>query len=196
MESPAAAAPAGDRAGPVTIRPQRPGERPAVREVAVAAFDRPVVADLTEALQDSVPGAAGLSFVAEIDGRLVGHVQLSRGWLDAPKRLVEVLVLSPLGVVPEFQRRGIGRALVGHALGAAADLGAPAVFLEGDPAYYRRLGFTPAARHGFTAPSVRIPDAAFQVAPLASHQPWMTGALVYPEPFWALDCVGLRDPGA
>lgn len=45
-------------------------------------------------------GVDGLSFVAELRGQVVGHVQLSKSWLDAPKRLVEVLVLSPLGVVP------------------------------------------------------------------------------------------------
>ena len=43
-------------------------------------------------------------------------------------------------------------------------------------------------------PSNRIPDAAFQVVVLPGHEPWMTGALVYCDPFWALDCVGLRDP--
>jgi putative acetyltransferase len=29
---------------------------------------------------------------------------------------------------------------------------------------------------------------------LPAREDWMTGALVYSEPFWALDCVGLRDP--
>ena len=42
--------------------------------------------------------------------------------------------------------------------------------------------------------SVRIPDAACQVALLPAYEPWMTGALVYCDPFWALDAVGLRDP--
>ncbi len=41
---------------------------------------------------------------------------------------------------------------------------------------------------------MRIPDPAFQVAVLDAHEAWMTGALVYCEAFWALDCVGLRDP--
>jgi putative acetyltransferase len=42
---------------------------------------------------------------------------------------------------------------------------------------------------------VRIPDAAFQVAVLPTHEVWMTGALVYCDPFWTMDCVGLRDHG-
>ena len=51
-----------------------------------------------------------------------------------------------------------------------------------------------ASEHGFVRPSVRIPDAAFQVALLSAHESWMAGQLVYCDPFWAADCVGLRDP--
>ncbi|MFD5770980.1 hypothetical protein ACFWIN_34810, partial [Streptomyces sp. NPDC127049] len=57
-------------------------------------------------------------------------------------------------------------------------------------------GGAPTARPGFRSPSLRIPEAAFQVARLSAHEPWMTGTFVYSEPFWAFDRVGLRDPGA
>jgi putative acetyltransferase len=176
----------------VTIRAQRPDDRASVRDVIVRAFGRPVVADLAESLQGAPAGVDGLSFVAELDGQVVGHVQLSRSWLDAPERLVEVLVLSPLSVAPEQQRHGIGGQLVRHALSEATRLGAPMVFLEGSPVYYPRFGFETASQRGFTAPSVRVPDAGFQVVILPSHEPWMTGALVYAEQFWVYDCVGLR----
>jgi putative acetyltransferase len=182
------------RADRVTIRNQRPDERARVRDIITRSFGRAVVADLAEALQDAPAGVDGLSFVAELDGQLLGHAQLSRSWLDAPERLVEVLVLSPVSLVPEFQRHGLGGRLVNHALREAAEVGAPMVFLEGSPHYYRRFGFETASRRGFTAPSVRIPDAAFQVVVLPSYETWMTGALVYAEQFWALDCVGLREP--
>lgn len=175
------------------MRPQRPEDRGGVREVLTTAFGRAVVADLAEGLQDAAAGAHGVSLVAELDGTVVGHVQLSRSWVDAPERLLEVLVLSPLGVAPARQRKGIGGQLVTRALAEAARLAAPLVFLEGSPNYYPRFGFEPGSQHGFTAPSVRIPDAAFQVVILPSYEPWMRGALVYTELFWALDCVGLRD---
>lgn len=119
---------------------------------------------------------------------------LSAARLDAPRRLVDVWVLSPLGVLPEAQGQGLGTALVAHALGAAGQTGMPLVFLEGDPAFYGPRGFACASALGFRSPSLRIPDPAFQVCVLGAHEPWMTGTLVYPEPFWALDCVGLRDP--
>jgi hypothetical protein len=72
----------------------------------------------------------------------------------------------------------------------------PLVFLEGDPRYYSRLGFDAAAGHGFRKPSLRIPDAGFQVARLDAYELWMTGTLVYADPFWECDVVGLRDPAS
>jgi putative acetyltransferase len=166
----------------------------AVRRVVEAAFgpdEGPTVARLVAALDDA--GATRASIVVEDAGEVVGHVQLSRSWVDARASLGEVLVLSPLSVVPDRQRQGIGKALLTAALAAAARLDAPAVFLEGDPGYYRARGWSAAGPLGFTAPSARIPGPAFQVTLLPSYEPWMTGALVYCDPFWALDCVGLRD---
>jgi putative acetyltransferase len=174
------------------IRTQRPTDLEAVRHVVTWAFDNSVVGELAVELWHAPACAAGLSCVAEFGGRVVGHVILTRAWVDAPERLVEVLVLGPLGVVPEQQRQGIGGALVAHALREAEKVGAPLVFLEGHPDYYPRFGFEPAGPLGFVKPSVRIPDAAFQVVTLPAYQPWMTGALVYAEQFWAYDCVGLR----
>jgi putative acetyltransferase len=186
------------QAGPAHPRIRRQGLDPAdssvVRDLTVRAFgadEGPVVADLVEALQAS-DAYGGLSFVAERGGGPVGHTMLTRSWVDAAAALVDVLVLSPLSVAPEHQGSGIGRALVAEAIAAADAEGWPAVFLEGDPGYYGRLGFERASERGFSRPSVRIPDAAFQVVTLTAHQPWMAGALVYADRFWAFDCVGLR----
>jgi putative acetyltransferase len=181
----------------LTIRRQRAGDvgdRASVRDLTVSAFGEAGerVARLVEELQAADAFAEGLSFVAERDGVPVGHTMLTRGWVDAPERLVTVHVLSPLSVAPRHQRQGVGRSLVAHAVDSSASHGAPAVFLEGNPAYYGRLGFERASARGFVRPSVRIPDAAFQVITHAAFEPWMIGALVYPDRFWALDCVGLR----
>jgi putative acetyltransferase len=80
-----------------------------------------------------------------------------------------------------------------HGIAELAGSGESLVFVEGDPAYYGRLGFTAAGPLGFRRPSLRIPEVAFQVLRLAGHEPWMTGTLVYSRVFWDLDCVGLRD---
>jgi putative acetyltransferase len=70
--------------------------------------------------------------------------------------------------------------------------GVPLVFLEGSPSYYRRFGFVAGAEVDFVKPSLRIPDAGFQVKVLRSYESWMTGTLVYSQTFWDLDFVGLR----
>ena len=103
-------------------------------------------------------------------------------------------VLSPLSVAPPHQGRGVGGDLLRAAVDEAARLGAPALFLEGSPDYYGRRGFEPATARGFVRPSPRVPEPAFQVVVLDGREEWMVGALVYCEPFWAHDCVGLRDP--
>jgi putative acetyltransferase len=178
----------------VIVREQRPGDQAAVREVLTAAFrDSGEVAHLAETLAARAdrPGP-GCVLVAESEGTVVGHVQLSRGWIDPAPRLVEVVILSPLGVAPSHHRSGVGTALCRAALEQARGLGMPAVFLEGDPAYYARLGWEPAGAHGFTAPSTRIPPPGFQVVLLPSWQSWMVGPVVYNDTFWALDFVGLR----
>jgi putative acetyltransferase len=176
--------------GDARIRPQRGDELAAVVAVVGEAFGRPVVADLVRQLQAT--SAARVSLVADLDGDIVGHVQLSRCWVDAPDRLVEVLTLSPLSVLPRNQGCGLGGRLVREALQAARLAGWPLVFLEGSPDYYSRFGFEAAHRRGFTRPSPRIPEVAFQVAVLPDWEPSMTGGFVYADVFWELDCVGLR----
>ncbi|MFF0832532.1 MULTISPECIES: GNAT family N-acetyltransferase [unclassified Streptomyces] len=180
------------------LREELPSDRQAVRDIHLRAFGDHglVVADLVDTLRDTITAGDGLSLVAEHDRQIVGHVMFTRSLLDAPRRLVEVQVLSPLAVAPELHKRGIGSALVRHGLETLAERGVPLVFLEGDPSYYSRLGFSPGGDLGFRKPSLRIPDAAFQAIRLPECEPWMTGTLVYAEPFWRHDAVGLRDPNA
>ncbi|GII81514.1 hypothetical protein Sru01_64960 [Sphaerisporangium rufum] len=154
------------------------------------------MADLVDTLRHGIRSGGGLALVAEAAGQVVGHVMFTPSLLDAPRRLVGVQVLSPLGVLPEHQRQGIGSALVRAGLANLAEGETPVVFLEGDPGYYSRLGFVPGAELGFRKPSLRIPDAAFQAIRLPAYEPWMTGTLVYSEPFWRHDAVGLRDANA
>ncbi len=173
------------------VRAERPEDVGATQAVVAAAFgDEPVAELLADLRRD--PAWLGLSLVAEEDGEVVGHVSRTRAWVDDPARVVEVLVLSPLSVRPDRQGAGVGSALVHAALDLAGDRDEPLVFLEGDPAFYGRLGFVAAGRLGFTAPSVRIPPQAFQVWTAPSYPGGVSGALVYPDVFWRHDVVGLR----
>jgi putative acetyltransferase len=88
-----------------------PARHSSVRGVHLAAFGDhgPVVAGLVD---DLLRDPAALSLVEIEDEVVAGHVMFTRGLLDAPRRLVDVQVLSPLAVLPSHQRRGIGRALI------------------------------------------------------------------------------------
>ena len=176
----------------VTVRAEEPGDREAVRAVVGAAFGGEQVPDLLDDLRGS-PAWLDLSFVAEVDGEVVGHGCYTRAWVDSPAGpVVEVLVLSPLSVAPSRQRRGVGRHLVTETLARLRGRDEPLVFLEGSPAYYVSLGFVAAGDLGFTRPSVHIPEPAFQAWPLASYDQALRGALVYPDAFWRHGAVGLR----
>lgn len=179
----------------VTVRVMRPDEWSAARATNVAAFDDPVIGQLLDLLRTSWCWEDELSFVAVDPATqdVLGHIVFSHAFVDAPDRIVDVLVLSPVGVRPDVHGTGVGTALITQALQVlAATRPEPLVFLEGSPRYYPRFGFEQGHLLGFTAPSVRIPPAAFQVYRLPSYSPAITGALVYPDAFWRLDAVGLR----
>ena len=152
-----------------------------------------VVADLVDDLRRAVANDDGLSLVAEERDEIVGHSMFTSSLLDAPRRLVAVQVLSPVGVLPVWQKRGVGSAMIRRGLEMLIERAAPVVFVEGPPQYYSRFGFEAGAEQGFRKPSLRIPDAAFQAVVLRAYEPWMTGTLVYSETFWQHDAVGLRD---
>jgi putative acetyltransferase len=178
----------------VEVRREEERDHDAVRAVQLAAFGGGdhgrVVADLVDDLR-TIPGC--LSLVAVEGDEVVGHLMYTTSLLDAPKRIVDVQVLSPVGVLPAAQGRGVGSALIRRGVELLRERAVPLVFLEGAPGYYSRFGFEQGVELGFRKPSLRIPDAAFQVLRLPTYEPWMTGTLVYSEVFWRHDAVGLRE---
>ena len=181
----------------VAISAMAPQETEAVVALMHRCFesaDARLIEALLRDLFTHPAGIDGAGIVAKDGEQIVGFVMLSVGLLDTFERNIRIGVLGPLGVDPEHQRQGIARALVQALVEAAEIRNLPVVFLEGDPAFYSRVGFEPAKKYGMRKPSIRIPDAAFQCRPLSTYESWMCGTEVYPEPFWTHDCVGLREP--
>ena len=178
----------------VFVRDETSNDVEAIANVHLDAFgpNEPIPALVQRLRQLSGPMPTQ-SFVAHTaTGDILGHVMISHGWLDAPDRVIDVLVLSPLGVAQSAQNKGIGSALIHHAVEAASQSAAPILFLEGNPRFYGPRGFEPSQPLGIRSPSLRIPVPALQMKRLPSYDPSMTGTLIYRDLWWELDCVGLR----
>lgn len=124
------------------IRNETPTDIDVIRETTAAAFATLAESNGTEpfiieALREA--GSLTLSLVAELDGRVVGHIAFSPITLsDGTEKWYG---LGPVSVLPELQRQGIGTALIEAGLARLKAMGAHGVCLVGHPAYYPRFGF-------------------------------------------------------
>jgi putative acetyltransferase len=177
VENPAAS-------GAVTIRAETPEDQRAIFEVVEAAFGSAIEARLVDLIRESPNFVPELSLVAELEGRIVGHVMVSFVALHDVDARHRTCSLAPLAVAPEFQGRGVGSALVREVAARVDERGEPLIVLEGSPAYYGRFGFESSVAHGIriTLPEWAPPEAA-QVLRLRNYDPEIRGLLVYPPAF-------------
>jgi putative acetyltransferase len=134
----------------ITVRPEQPGDVEAIDDVVSAAFlagfGTTTEAGLIRTMRQRGELVAELTLVAEVDGRIVGHIAFSEVTLDG--RAARGLGLAPVAVAPDVQASGIGSLLITTALERAEQLGWQFVVLVGHPGYYPRFGFAPAAAAG------------------------------------------------
>jgi putative acetyltransferase len=126
----------------IWIRDETKDDAALITEVTVAAFESMEISSHTEqfiieALRSAK--ALTLSLVAEVDGRVVGHIAFSPVAIsDGTKNWYG---LGPVSVLPMYQRMGIGKALIREGLSRLKNLGAKGCCLVGHPEYYRKFGF-------------------------------------------------------
>lgn len=90
-------------------------------------------------------GIPELSLVAEVDNRMVGHVICSKAQVRTSEKVIPVLNFGPISVLPEYQRKGVGKALIENMISSAKQLGYGAILFFGRPEYYPRFGFKEAS---------------------------------------------------
>ena len=95
-------------------------------------------------------GILSLSLVAEVDGIIVGHIICSKAEVRTENNVIPVLNFGPISVLPEYQRQGIGKALINNMISRATDLGYGAILFFGRPEYYPQFGFKEASVFGIT----------------------------------------------
>lgn len=163
----------------VCIRIEAAADRAAIAAVTTAAFLNEPHSNGTEAgIIDRLraAGALTLSLVAIDDGgELIGHIGFSLVTTDMPGRW---LGIGPLSVRPDWQRKGIGSALVRAGLDHLRPE-ADGIVLVGDPDYYGRFGF--AARPGLTCDGV--PDIYVQALALTDVTVW--GSIAFHPAFFS-----------
>lgn len=142
----------------VLIRSERSTDAEAISQVTYAAFlgkfsDHPTEHLIVDGLREA--GVLTLSLVAELHGKIIGHVAFSPVTVNG--EFVDWYGLGPISVVPELQKQGLGSKLIQKGLARLRNLGAKGCVLEGSPAYYQRFGFKP------------IPDLTYHAAPAPEY---------------------------
>jgi putative acetyltransferase len=124
------------------IRKETPSDVEAITHVTIAAFKTLPISNHTEQFIIKALRAAGaltLSLVAEIDGRIVGHIAFSPVVISDGTK--DWYGLGPVSVLPEYQKQGIGKSLINEGLSLLKELGGGGCAVVGDPNYYKRFGF-------------------------------------------------------
>lgn len=148
----------------IDIREEHADDFAAIREVNRRAFGQDQEANIVDALRSN--GAALVSLVATLDGRVVGYIMYSPISVgDEPAPAVIGAALGPMSVLPEHQRLGIGSKLVNAGTQKLNAEGYPFIIVLGHANFYPRFGFKPANTFGVKC-EWPIPDEAFMLLPL------------------------------
>jgi putative acetyltransferase len=126
----------------IVIRSESDADASAICEVTVAAFKTLEISNHTEQfIIEALRAAKALtvSLVAEVDGRVIGHITFSPVTISDGTR--NWYGLGPVSVLPAYQRQGIGKALIREGLSRLKDINAQGCCLVGHPDYYRKFGF-------------------------------------------------------
>lgn len=126
----------------IAIRSETDADVSAITELTVAAFKTLAISNHTEQfIIEALRAAKALtvSLVAEVDGRIIGHIAFSPVTISDSTQ--NWYGLGPVSVLPEYQRQGIGQALIMEGLSRLKDIDAKGCCLVGHPQYYRKFGF-------------------------------------------------------
>lgn len=173
----------GKKIDNIKVRPERTDDHGAVYDLVRAAFATAEHADgneqdLVAALRKSDAFVPQLSLVAEVDGALAGYIQFTKALVGQR----EVLALAPLAVLPAYQRKGVGKALVQAGHSHAKALGFTHSLVLGSETYYPQFGYAPAAELGVQVPP-GMPPENFMALRLQNDAPALCGAVTYAPEF-------------
>lgn len=157
---------------------------PAIEKLVEIAFQNAPHSDnnehiLVAKLRQNADFIPELSLCAKDEqGQIIGYVLLSKIRIGHQSELA----LAPIAVLPEYQGKGVGKALILHAHKVAQSLGFSYSILLGDPNYYQKLGYQNASKFGIISP-FDVPDDYFMAYSLNNPPNKIAGMVVYPPEF-------------
>ena len=168
----------------VKVRPEAEGDYGRITIVHDSAFREANEGRLVWLLRETDAFERDLSLVAEeTTGGVVGHILFYPIVIKTDNSKERALTLTPLAVLPGYQKRGVGSELIRRGLEKAGRHGYGSVVVLGNPGYYGRFGFRP-ARTWNLSPSFRAPRDAFMALELRKDALAHGGGVVkYPREF-------------
>jgi putative acetyltransferase len=162
----------------IEFRSERPGDEAPIDVVECRAFRNMDEANLVRMYRERYPAFDRRYSICAWDGdELVGHALFLPFEMNLMGRRVKAVALSPDGVIPERQRQGIGTAMNRHGLDVARKDGFAVAVTNGDPAFYRRLGYKSAlgfARVTIDRDALPEPSQELGVWPVRPEDvPWL-----------------------
>ena len=134
--------------------------------------------DLVVRLRKSKAFIPELSLVAVEENKIVGYILFTKIKI---KDNIE-LALAPLAVLPEYQRKGIGKKLIETGHNIAKNLGYHYSIVLGSENYYSKMGYIPAIQYGIKAP-FQVPDENFMAIKLNDTNIEIKGTVEYAKEF-------------
>lgn len=173
----------------IYIRREEPSDYPAVFQLIENAFRDEMHSDkkeqfLVERLRNAESFIPELSLVAEVDSRIVAYIMLTAIQITSTKETITSLALAPVAVLPEFQGKGIGGALIEKAHVIAKDLGYQSVILLGHETYYPKFGYLPLHHFNLSLPFDAPPENCMAVELVPGALKNKSGTVVYPKEFF------------
>ncbi len=131
----------------IVIRNERESDFTAVEELTREAFwnlNSPGCNEhyLVHVLRNHPDFIIEMDYVAEVDNKIVGNIVYTKSRvIDEREIEIETLTFGPVSVLPDYQRRGIGTALINFTKEIAVKNNAKAIIILGHPHFYCKLGF-------------------------------------------------------
>lgn len=168
----------------IDIRPEIPADYDEIRQLVRKSFETAEHTNgdeynLVGRLRNSRAYIPELSLVAERNGKLAGHIMFTQIRVGNTTQLI----LAPLSVLPEYQKQGIGSALIAAGHAAAQKTEYEFSILVGHASYYPKFGYRPAAEFGLRCP-LEVPPECFMAFNLKGRKTCLNAEIEFPPEFF------------